>query len=161
MKEKTKTQIVFEVVKIKQIVRKKKLKLLEKIDTPAKTASIVRSHIGNDDREVFLIICLNANLKIIAIHRCHVGTVNSVNVSIGDVFKTCLLNNASTFIVAHNHPSCDATPSPEDIDLTRKLIEAGEILNIPLQDHIIVTQIGDYTSIVKEYISPFSRRVNL
>ncbi|WP_313803229.1 JAB domain-containing protein [Cytobacillus sp.] len=161
MTGKTKTQTLFEVVKIKQIIRKKQIKQLEKIDSPAKSASFIRRHIGNDDREVFLIICLNANLKITAIHRCHVGTVNTVNVSIGDIFKTCLLNNASTFIVAHNHPSCDATPSPEDIILTKKLIKAGEIFDIPLQDHIIVTQTGDYTSIVKDYIYPSSKMFHL
>jgi DNA repair protein RadC len=68
----------------------------------------------------------------------HIGTVNMSVVGPREVFREAVRENAAALVVAHNHPSGDPSPSPEDIAVTRKLVEVGEILDIPLLDHVIV-----------------------
>ena len=68
------------------------------------------------------------------------GTVSASIVHPRDIFKPAIENNTSNIIVIHNHPSGDETPSDEDIHVTEKLIKAGEIMGIPIVDHIIVTR---------------------
>lgn len=74
-----------------------------------------------------------------------IGSLNSTVVHPREVFKTAVLASAASVILAHNHPSGDPTPSKEDIGLTKKLVEAGEILGIKVLDHIIVG-VNQYTS---------------
>lgn len=156
----TELEKIFEVVKIKQVIRKKNVKFMEKIESPEAASLFACRYIGDEDREVFLVICLNTKMYVTAVHRCHMGSLTSVCVSVSDILKTCILNNASSFIVAHNHPSLSTVPSQQDLDVTNKLIQAGELLNIPLQDHVIVTATGDFTSIIGEYILSESSLLN-
>ncbi|WP_353961060.1 JAB domain-containing protein [Neobacillus sp. CF12] len=106
--------------------------------------------VGDDDREVFLVICLNTANNIVAVHRCHIGSLNSTIMSPRDVFKAAILNNASAIIVAHNHPSTHLYPSEEDFSVTKTLLKAGKILEIPLLDHFIINSNGDYLSFKEE-----------
>ena len=66
------------------------------------------------------------------------GSLNASIVHPRELFQRAILANCAAVIVAHNHPSGDPSPSPEDISLTRKLIEAGELLDIPVLDHVIL-----------------------
>jgi DNA repair protein RadC len=139
---------IYEIVKIKQVIREvEEPSLQTKICSPDDAGKIAHYFIGDDDREVFLVICLNTKNQVIAVHRCHVGALNYSIVHTREVFKSCILNNANSFIVAHNHPSLDVQQSREDIEVTKRLKEAGEILGIPLLDHIIVNSKGEYTSL--------------
>src|SRR5690606_23345821 len=112
----------YEVIKIKQIVKEIQNELKESLSCPNKISEVVHYLIGDDDREVFLVLCLNTKNNIIAAHRCHVGSLDSTIVSPREVFKACILNNASCFVVAHNHPSTSLHPSNEDLELTKLLI---------------------------------------
>ena len=88
--------------------------------------------------EVFILITLNTKNIVTGYFEVHRGTINSSLVHPREVFKRALLNNANSIMVAHNHPSGDPNPSKEDIQITERLKEAGNLLGINLLDHIIV-----------------------
>lgn len=108
------------------------------IDDPSDIPSLIVGFLEDADRENFVVVCLDAKNRAIAINTVHIGTINMSVVGPQEVFKPAILANATCIIVAHNHPSGDCTPSPEDIEVTRRLYECGRILSIPLVDHIIV-----------------------
>ena len=93
-------------------------------------------------KEHFVGLYLNARHELIHKELVSLGTANASIVHPRDVFAPALLHNAVAVIVAHNHPSGDATPSPEDKEVTHRLKEAGRILGISVFDHIIITEYG-------------------
>ncbi len=101
-------------------------------------AGIARAVIGNSDRECMISIMLNVKNRVNALHTISIGALSSSVVHPREVFKAAILSNASGIILAHNHPSGELKPSQEDILLTRRLTQAGEILGIAVIDHIIV-----------------------
>lgn len=134
-------ETVYEVLKIKQVGRKKKWKFdfdKKQIKSPEIAAEIAQHYIGDEDREVFLVMCLDTKNKINAIHRAHVGSINASVIHPREIFKCALLNNSFSLLCFHNHPSGDPTPSPEDIEVTKRLKESGLILGIEVLDHIII-----------------------
>ncbi len=70
------------------------------------------------------------------------GSVNTSLIRIGEIFRDAVRANAASLIVAHNHPSGDPTPSPEDIAVTRAMVEAGRLLDIEVLDHLILSSTG-------------------
>ena len=128
---------VYEIVSIKQVVRESDFPMIT-VRSPEDAAHAIQKEISDEDREIFLVLCLNTKNEVVAIHRASVGSINSTIVHPREVFKAAILNNACSILVAHNHPSYQTNPSPEDIEVTKRLIEAGEILGIEVVDHIIV-----------------------
>ncbi len=92
----------------------------------------------DEKREHFYAVLLNSKNGVIRTHQVHIGTVNMSIVGPREVFREAIREGAASIIVAHNHPSGDPTPSPEDIDVTTKLSEIGAMLDIPLLDHVII-----------------------
>lgn len=88
--------------------------------------------------ERFGIICLNTKNRIVGIHILHIGNINSSIVCPRTAFQHALLNNAASIIMFHNHPSGDPSPSSEDIAVTKRFEEAGNILGIRVLDHMII-----------------------
>lgn len=88
--------------------------------------------------EHFCILCLNTKNKIVGVHTISIGSLNASIVHPREVFKAAMLNNAYGIICLHNHPSGDPEPSRQDIEITRRLVEAGEIMGIKVLDHIII-----------------------
>ena len=86
-----------------------------------------------------LVACVSVKNEVLSLHRCHVGTLNSSMVSPREVFKTAIMQNAASIIIAHNHPSSNVEPSPEDIEVTKRLVESGQLLGIEVLDHLIVS----------------------
>lgn len=113
------------------------LQTKEPADSPAKVLKFLEEY-RTRDREHFVALFLNARSSVIAIDLISVGTVSASLVHPREVFKGAILFNACAVIVAHNHPSGDTSPSPEDREATRRLQKAGELLGIALLDHIIV-----------------------
>lgn len=109
-------------------------------DSPSKAAVIAREMIGDADREHLIVLLINARNKIVGVNTVSIGTLTASLVHPREVFKPAILAGAAAIVIAHNHPSGDCTPSPEDRDCTRRLREAGTLLGIPLIDSIIVTQ---------------------
>lgn len=97
--------------------------------------------IHENAEEVACMFCLNTKGEVIAFHEISRGDISSSLVHPREIFKRAILNNASSIILTHNHPSGDCEPSHEDVNMTRRLIEAGELIGIPVMDHIVL---GDY-----------------
>ena len=109
-----------------------------KISKPKDVVELIRYFLNERDREVFLVIALDTKNQPSAVNICSVGTVNSAIVHPREVFKMAILANATNIIIAHNHPSGIATPSSNDIKITKRLRDAGSILGIDILDHVII-----------------------
>lgn len=88
--------------------------------------------------ESFVVMGLDAKNRIVAWSEVGRGSLTGVNVDVAAVFRWALLSGVVSIVVAHNHPSGDPYPSPEDVAITRRLVEAGEILGISVLDHIVL-----------------------
>lgn len=138
MAKKEKLELVKEIVRIKQVITKGEVER-ERIASPQDAADIATKYIGDEDREVFLLLVLNTQNQVNAVHRCHVGSINSAIVHPREVMKAAILNNGVSIVVAHNHPSYSPVPTREDIAVTQRLKEVGSLLGIELLDSLIVT----------------------
>nr|WP_207707616.1 JAB domain-containing protein [Desulfofundulus thermobenzoicus] len=118
-----------------------------RINGPESVVALVRDFLEDADREKCLAVYLNTKNEPNAIHVVSVGTLNSSPVHPREVFKAALLCNAAAVILVHNHPSGDPTPSREDMGLTKKLAEVGELLGIELLDHVVVGRDGEFVSL--------------
>lgn len=107
--------------------------------------SVLRLH--EEPEEYLYMVCLNVKNMIIGVFELTHGTVNSSVVGVREIFQKALLANAVSIIVMHNHPSGDPTPSREDIEVTKRMIEAGRIVGVEVLDHIII---GDTYCSLKE-----------
>ena len=96
------------------------------------------TNVQEEAQEVFGILILNIKNKIVAVHEISRGTLNASVVHPREVFKPAVLHNAAAIICFHNHPSGDPKPSKEDVNITKRLVEAGKIMGIEVLDHIIV-----------------------
>lgn len=108
------------------------------IDSPDKAVKFLGEMLGDYDREAIYMINMNTRAKPINVHMVSLGTINQSLCSPREIFKVALLSNASMMILMHNHPSGNIRPSDDDVLLTKHLIQAGELLEIPVADHIIV-----------------------
>lgn len=126
------------IISLKVVREKSFLYPKRRITSPEDAYNLVKSFLVDVDREYFLVICLDTKNQPTAINICHMGSLNASIVHPREVLKPAILSNSASIIVAHNHPSSDPTPSREDIEVTKRLIEAGRIIGIDLLDHIIV-----------------------
>ena len=108
------------------------------LGNPRETAASLVTMLQDEPSEVFAILCISTKHRVIAYHEVSRGTLDSTLAHPREVFKAALLANAAAIIAAHNHPSGDPTPSPDDLDLTRRLAVAGDVLGVPMLDHIII-----------------------
>ena len=102
--------------------------------------------IGSADREHVAALFLDCQGKPTGSTIIGIGALSGVQIHTREVFKGAIIANASRLILSHNHPSNDPTPSPDDIRCTRSLVRAGQLLGIPVVDHIIVTRDGGFCS---------------
>jgi len=115
------------------------------LSTPAASAAALVALLQDEPGEVFAILCLSTKHRVIAYHEVSRGTLDATLVHPREVFKAALLSNAASIILTHNHPSGDPTPSPDDHQLTRRLVDAGRLIGVEVLDHIIVAD-GRYFS---------------
>lgn len=88
------------------------------------------------------VLLLDSQEHLIGIETLYIGTMNITVLRIAEVFRPAILRNCPALLLAHNHPMGEATPSPEDIEMTRDLIAAGKLLDIRLVDHLILSPLG-------------------
>lgn len=108
------------------------------VKSPDDAYKLLIKFLADIDREYFLVVCLDTKNQPTAINICHIGSLNTSIVHPREVLKPAILSNSASIIVAHNHPSNDPTPSREDIEVTRRLVEAGKIIGIDVLDHLII-----------------------
>jgi DNA repair protein RadC len=105
---------------------------------PKNAALAFMATLRDEPSEVFAMLCLSTKHRVIGYHEVSRGTLDATLVHPREVFKAALLANAAAIIVAHNHPSGDPTPSSDDAARTARLAAAGEMLGVPLLDHIVI-----------------------
>lgn len=110
----------------------------EQIKSPADAAAFLMARMGLLDQEELWTLCLSTKNHILKVHRVYQGSLNSSMVRVGEVFREALKLNAAALIVAHNHPSGAVDPSPEDVLVTRQIVEAGKLLDVDCLDHIVL-----------------------
>ena len=88
------------------------------------------------DREYFVVVCLDTKNQPTAINICHIGSLNASIVHPRECFKPAILSNAASILVGHNHPSGKSAEIREDVEVTKRLVEAGKIIGIDVLDHI-------------------------
>jgi len=121
----------------------------DQIRTPADAARLCTEMLAGYDREVFLAIALSTASRVIGAHVCHVGTVDASVASPREVFRFCLLCNARSVLVAHNHPSGNLEPSRADVAVSKQLRDAGKAVGVDLIDSLVVGYDGQFTSLVE------------
>lgn len=110
------------------------------INNPNDAAKLVRYDMGSLDHERLRVLLLDTRNHLLDNVEIYRGSVNTAQVRAADVFKPAVRRNATAVIVIHNHPSGDPTPSPDDVAVTRELIQAGQQLDIKVLDHIVIGQ---------------------
>jgi DNA repair protein RadC len=136
-----------EIIRLKMIRESSILYSSRVVRIPSDAAGIFRDFIGDCDREVFCILCLNTKNEPTALHQVSSGTLNASLVHPREVFKAAFLNNSASIICAHNHPSGSAVPSPEDIELTQRLRDCGCLLGVEILDHLILGKDDSFISL--------------
>ncbi len=121
-----------------------------RITSPADAANLLMSEMQQYDQEHFVVIMLSSRNEVIGVETVYKGNVNTMIVRAGELFKSAIRRSAVAIILAHNHPSGDPAPSPEDVSTTRKIIEAGKLLNIDVLDHVVIGGGGDRFVSMKE-----------
>jgi DNA repair protein RadC len=109
-----------------------------RIRSPQDAARLVMEDMRYLPNEHFVCLFLNTKNQVIARETLSIGSLNATIVHPREVFRAAIKRNSASIICVHNHPSGDPTPSPEDVELTRRLTEAGEIIGIDVLDHIII-----------------------
>lgn len=110
------------------------------INSPADAAALVQYEMSALEQEHLRVFLLDTRNHVMDIVEVYKGSVNSSQVRVGEVFKAALRRGASAVIVVHNHPSGDPTPSPDDVAVTRALVQAGKLLDLEVLDHLVIGQ---------------------
>ncbi len=110
------------------------------INSPADAAALVQYEMSALEQEHLRVMLLDRRNRVLETVEVYRGSVSSSQVRIGEVFKEAVRKNASALIVIHNHPSGDPTPSPDDVAVTRAILQAGKLLDVDVLDHLVIGQ---------------------
>jgi len=116
------------------------------INSPADGAALLQYEMSALEQEHLRVILLDRRNRVLETVEVYKGSVNSSQVRVGELFKDAIRVNASAVIVVHNHPSGDPTPSPDDVAVTRAIVQAGKLLDIDVLDHLVIGQ-GKWVSL--------------
>ena len=108
------------------------------IHSPADIAALVQYEMSALEQEELRVILLDTRNSVMDIVTVYKGSLNSSQVRVGELFKEAIRRNAAAVILIHNHPSGDPTPSPDDVAVTRSIVEAGKLLDIDVLDHLVI-----------------------
>ena len=117
-----------------------------KINSPEDAANLVKYEMSALEQEHLRVLLLDTRNHVLAIKEIYRGSLKSSQVRVGEIFRAAIRRSAAALIVVHNHPSGDPTPSPDDIAVTRAIVEAGVLLDISVLDHLVIGQ-GKWVSL--------------
>jgi DNA repair protein RadC len=109
-----------------------------KVTTPDDAFHLLKSEMMFLDQEQLRLILLDTRNRVIRTPTIYVGSLNTSVIRVGELFRAAIRENSAALIVAHNHPSGDPSPSPEDISVTRQIVQAGKLLDVDVLDHIVI-----------------------
>jgi DNA repair protein RadC len=116
------------------------------VHSPSEAAGLVMYDMSSLESEELWVLLLNTRNHVIDIRHIYKGSLDSSQVRINELFRWAIIEGAKSIIVLHNHPSGDPTPSPDDIAITRAIVQAGKLLDIDVMDHLIIGG-GRYASL--------------
>lgn len=116
------------------------------INSPADAAALVQYEMGALEKEEMRVILLDTRNHVLDIVTVAHGSLNSAQMRVGEIFTPAVRRNVAALIAVHNHPSGDPTPSPQDVAVTRAMLEAGKLLDIEVLDHLVIG-LGKYISL--------------
>jgi DNA repair protein RadC len=108
------------------------------VRSPQDVASLLQLQMGLLQQEHLKVVLLNTKNHVIGVRDVYRGSLNTSLIRVSEVFRDAVKENCAAIVVAHNHPSGDPTPSPEDVRVTRELVAAGKLLDIELLDHLVI-----------------------
>jgi DNA repair protein RadC len=108
------------------------------ITSPADAAGLLRHKLDALDQEHLVVITLDGRNRVLSQETLYIGNVNTSLIRIAEIFRLAIRQNAPAIIISHNHPSGDPDPSPEDVRVTRQIVEAGKMLDIDVLDHLVI-----------------------
>jgi DNA repair protein RadC len=108
------------------------------IRSPADAANLVMLEMGLLDQEHLRLILLDTKNRVLEMPTVYIGNLNTSVIRVGELFRHALRANCASMIVVHNHPSGDPTPSPEDVRVTERIVEASKLLDVDVLDHIVI-----------------------
>jgi DNA repair protein RadC len=117
------------------------------INSPADAAALVQSEMSLLEKEHLRVLLLDRRNQVMEIVEVYQGSVSSSQVRVGEIFRAAVQRLASAIVVVHNHPSGDPTPSPDDVAVTRAIVQAGKLLDIETLDHLVIGQAGKWVSL--------------
>jgi DNA repair protein RadC len=109
-----------------------------RVTTPDDAFHLLKSEMMFLDQEQLRLILLDTRNRVVRTPTIYVGSLNTSVIRVGELFRAAIRDNAAAFIIAHNHPSGDPSPSPEDITVTRQIVQAGKLLDVDVLDHIVI-----------------------
>lgn len=124
-----------------------------KINSESDVYELVKDELAGSDREMILSVMLTVKNDLIGVETVSIGSITASTTTPRDVFKSAILANSVSIIICHNHPSGELVPSKNDIEITKQLIAAGELLGIKVLDHLIVSSQG-YKSLIDSHEYP-------
>jgi DNA repair protein RadC len=110
------------------------------VRSPGDVARILMAEMSHLEQEQFRVVLLDTRNRVVAFETVYQGSLNTSYIRTAEVFRSAVKRNCNALIAAHNHPSGDPTPSPEDVAVTRQLVAAGRLLSIELLDHLVIGQ---------------------
>jgi DNA repair protein RadC len=110
------------------------------VNSPADAAALVAYEMSALEQEHLRVILLDTRNHVLGIVEIYIGSVNSSQIHVGEIFKAAIRRSAPALIVVHNHPSGDPTPSPDDVTVTRAIVQAGKLLDVDVLDHMVIGQ---------------------
>jgi DNA repair protein RadC len=112
------------------------------VRSPQDVSNLLLAEMGLLEQEHMRVLLLNTKNQVLAMPEVYKGSVNTTQVRLSELFREAIRAGCPAIIVVHNHPSGDPTPSHDDIEMTRQLIEAGKLLDIDVLDHIVIASQG-------------------
>ena len=109
---------------------------------PDDVVAVVGRKLRTEQREHFLVLLLNARHEVLSREVVSVGSLNASIVHPREVFKPAVVASAASIVLVHNHPSGDPEPSEEDLSITRRLVQVGDLLGIAVLDHVVIARRG-------------------
>lgn len=137
-----------DIIQVKLVREKSMLYKGRRVRSPRDAYELIRDFLGDVDREHFIILCMDTKNQPACIQIVYIGSMNANIVHPREVLKPAILSNATSILIAHNHPSNDTTASKEDVEVTKRLMEAGDIVGIDVLDYLILCEDG--FSLLKE-----------
>jgi DNA repair protein RadC len=119
----------------------------DQIRSPADAANLLMPEMSLLEQEHLRTIILDTKNHVVAIPTIYIGSVNTTLIRVSELFREAIRRNCPAIILVHNHPSGDASPSPEDVMVTKQAVEAGKLLDIDLLDHLIIGNAGQFVSL--------------